>query len=162
MQVIFIPPGHFSIFMVERGIIMPGILPASEVMPIRPIIGMPIIGMPIMGIPIMPPMFPIPMLIILSLLIVMFITSLHRWAGEEPAIFPLQTSAQRRKLSNVHTLAGPLPRGQGYLPLCLSDHARKGNYKSFIIKRLNIQYSYRIILGGNKQMQRRGYRGERL
>jgi hypothetical protein len=95
MQVIFIPPGHFSIFIVHLGIIMLGMLPASEPIPMRPII-----GMPIMGIPIMPPMFPIPMLIIRSLVIVMFITSSLCLAGHyEPTNFPFQFRARCGELS---------------------------------------------------------------
>jgi hypothetical protein len=42
-QVIFIPPAHFSIFMVQRGIIMPDMLEDSEgIIPMRGIMGIPI------------------------------------------------------------------------------------------------------------------------
>jgi hypothetical protein len=55
VQVIFIPPVHFSIFIVQRGTInmfMPaGIVPTLPIMPV-PMVGLPIPGMPIPGMPI--------------------------------------------------------------------------------------------------------------
>jgi hypothetical protein len=103
MQVSFIPPGHFSIFIVHCGIIMLGMLPASEfIIPMRPII----MGMPIIGIPIMPPICPIPMLIILSLLIVVFMTSSTCSDGLlPPRFFPWSSACTVRDKSQ---------RGQPY------------------------------------------------
>lgn len=67
VQVIFIPPAHFSIFIVQRGIIMPCIFDGSgDIMPVRPIMGMPIM---------LPAIGPMPMLDIRSVLIVLFITA---------------------------------------------------------------------------------------
>jgi hypothetical protein len=50
VQVIFIPPLHFSIFMVQRGTIIM-FMPAG-IGPVPPIIGVPIVGVPIAGMPI--------------------------------------------------------------------------------------------------------------
>jgi hypothetical protein len=66
MQTIFMPPAHFSIFMVQRGTIMLGMTEDSEdIIPMRGIM-----GMPIMLPDIWPMLIPIPMLDIRSELIV--------------------------------------------------------------------------------------------
>jgi hypothetical protein len=65
VQVIFMPPAHFSIFIVQRGIIIEGMLDDSGIIGMRPI----------MGMPIMPPIGPIPMLDVRSLVIVLLISS---------------------------------------------------------------------------------------
>jgi hypothetical protein len=60
VMVHFMPPGHFSIFMVQRGIIIPVIPLMPEVPGIMPFIIPPPIGIfiPIMGIPIIPGIIP--------------------------------------------------------------------------------------------------------
>jgi hypothetical protein len=116
MHVIFIPPAHFSIFMVQRGIIMPGMLAGSEaIIPMRPIIGIPIM------LPAIPAM---PMLDIRSLLIVLIIASVVNPGRPWPVIVPNpMPPAPYGWLSTSATLSTAQNQRQGKPAICLADHA---------------------------------------
>jgi hypothetical protein len=126
VQVIFMPPAHFSIFIMQRGIIMPGMFMPDMLEDSGIIIGI----IPIMGMPIIPP--PIPMLDIRSLVIVVFILS----STVLPAIragflFSASPPAPCKQLSTGHNIAQCRGSRQGKPAFCPADYARRSDTSPF-------------------------------
>ena len=124
VQVIFIPPAHFSILIEQRGIIIPGMFDDSGI----------IIGIrPIMGMPIIPPAIPvIPILDIRSLVMLVFMApSSIKPAAMAELAFLSKSPAPRERFSTKITIARSRGSRQEKPAFCPADRAPRELHKSF-------------------------------